>query len=91
MFIITILTIDNNTVDIHDIYDDKMLAQCELMKLSVDSSQSADKSVVYEAINIDLNKINIYKKTIGYFGSTKELYKSIVLHEITEPENSTCE
>lgn len=84
MYVITVLTIKDNILQLTECYNDELIARSQFLKTISEISKSSDEYTVFEPIHRDLDSVYIYKKSIGYLISSKDLYKIVALHDLSE-------
>ena len=96
MFIITVLCVTTNEIEIIDCFNDELHCQNEyLNKISElsnrndeatssndNNNNSPPDNISYEPIFIQKNKCYIYKKNLGWISNSKVLDKIVVLHSL---------
>lgn len=86
MYIISVLSLGGNEVKIMGIYNDELTCRSEYLKIISDIAGGGDNNAnfLYEPIHMKLDLTYIYKKTIGYITSSKELWKVVSMHNVPE-------
>jgi hypothetical protein len=87
MYIITVLTVAGNEVEITQAWNDEILARNEFLKCVNECCNGKDLNTAhytFEAIHINMNRVHIYKKSIGYVMTSKDLFKIVQLHDCAD-------
>ena len=84
MYIITVLTVGTNEVEIIDAFNDELVAQNNYLDKVTELSKSEDAKIFYESLFVSKVKANIHKREAGWIGYYKEIYKIVTLHHIPD-------
>lgn len=85
MYIITILDILKNSVEIFDAYNNELDAQNEFLNITESNAKPNEKeNIYYECLMISKNMCYVYSRENGWTYNTKKLYKIISLHTVKD-------
>lgn len=84
MFIITILDITKNSIEILDCYNDTLEMQTAFMDKITELSINDIPNTSYEPIITSKNVCSLYRKDTGWITNYKKLEKIITIHERPE-------
>lgn len=84
MYIITILTVETNEVEIIDAFNDELVAQNNYLNKVAELSSEDALENVRESLFVSKTKTNIYTRSAGWVRNGKELFKIVTLHHIPD-------
>jgi hypothetical protein len=92
MYIISVLDVQTNEVQIYNVENDLLTAQDNFLdKVSELSHPNDDKSVVRECVFLAKDRVNIYEKVHGWTTNYKRLVKIITMHFVRNCQVIECE
>lgn len=83
MYIITVLDVGSNKVEVLDVTNDGLVAQNNFLD-RIAKLTPADKHISYEAMVIDKTEAYIYSKVEGWIKNSKDMYKIVKLHHLED-------
>lgn len=85
MFILLVLNVETNEIEVSDCFNDELNAQNHYLdKVAAESRGDTDKKIIFESVLVSKNRAHIHKKLPGWTCYYKEIYKIVTLHCVDE-------